>query len=131
MAIDTQQILEGATKLGQLVNQHAAVAKYREAQKSLTNDPDAQRLMKEFDRQIEALARQEASGMPLTDAQRTGLESLQAQIGSHLKIKALHLAQVDFYDLLRKVNQTIQRQLNDAQPAPAQPAASAGPRLVV
>ena len=41
--------------------------------------------------------------MPISDAQRTALESLQSRIMSHLKIKNLNMAQVEFYDLLRKV----------------------------
>jgi len=49
--------------------------------------------------------------MPVTDAQRMQLESLQGRIISHLKIKALNLAQVEFVDLLRKITQTIQRPL--------------------
>jgi hypothetical protein len=56
--------------------------------------------------------------------QQQTIESLQNKIVSHIKIKALNMAQVEFVDLLRKITQTIQKPLNDA-PA-AQPA---GPRL--
>src|SRR5256885_401912 len=108
MPADTQQILAEADKLGQLVAQHPAVDKYKQAQKAVTEDPDAGRSMAEFERQMETLMRQEQSGMPVTDAQRTQLENLQSRIVSNIKVKALNMAQVDFIDLLRKVNQTIQ-----------------------
>ena len=39
------------------------------------------------------------------------LETLQQRIASHIKMKALHLAQVEFYDLMRKITQTIQKPL--------------------
>jgi cell fate (sporulation/competence/biofilm development) regulator YlbF (YheA/YmcA/DUF963 family) len=134
MPVDSTQILDAATKLGQLVAQHPAVGKYRDAQKAVADDVEAGRLLSEFNRQLENLARMEASGVGITDAQRHQLEAMQSQIASHLKIKAMHLAQVEFVDLLRRVNQTIQRQLTEggAGSASAAPAsAPTGPRLVM
>src|SRR3954470_5551577 len=116
MAVDTDQIMQEAEKLGQLVAQHPAVARYKQAQKAVADDPEAGRLLADFDRQLETLGRQEQSGMPVTDAQRTQLESLQTQIMSHIKIKALNMAQMEFIDLLRKVNQAVQGKLVDVQP---------------
>ena len=113
MAVDTAQILAEADKLGQLVAQHPAVERYKSAQRAVAEDPDANRTMAEFERQLETLARQESSGMPVTDAQRQQLESLQSRIVSNVKVKNLNMAQVDFIDLLRKVNQTIQGKLVD------------------
>ena len=117
MPVDTQQILSEAEKLGQLVAQHPAVDKYKQAQKAVSEDPDAGRTMVEFERQLETLARQEQSGMSVTDAQRQQLESLQSRIVSNIKVKALNMAQVEFIDLLRKVNQAIQGKVVDLTPA--------------
>jgi cell fate (sporulation/competence/biofilm development) regulator YlbF (YheA/YmcA/DUF963 family) len=122
MPVDTQQIMESAEKLGQLVAQHPAVDRYKQAQKSVSEDAEAGRLLQDFDRQLETLAKQEQSGMPLTDAQRQSIESLQSRIMSHIKIKALNLAQVEFVDLMRKVSQTIQGQV--AQTVGTTPAAA-------
>jgi cell fate (sporulation/competence/biofilm development) regulator YlbF (YheA/YmcA/DUF963 family) len=129
MPVETQQIMDEAAKLGDLVAQHPAVARYKDARKAVEQDSDANRLMADFDRQIEALARQQQAGLPVTDAQQQQLESLQSRIVSHLKIKALNLAQVEFIDLLRRITQTIQRQLNlQEAPAPAQ-GGGGGPRI--
>jgi cell fate (sporulation/competence/biofilm development) regulator YlbF (YheA/YmcA/DUF963 family) len=117
MAVDTQQIMSEAEKLGQLVAQHPAVTKYKQAQKTVSEDAEASRLLTDFDRQLETLARQEQSGMPVTDAQRQQLESLQTRIVSHIKVKNLNQAQVEFIDLLRRVTQVIQRPLTDAPAA--------------
>ena len=113
MPVDTPQIMEEAEKLGKIVAQHPAVARYKAAQKSLTDDAEAGKLLAEMDRQIETLARQEQSGLPITDAQRMSLEASQNRVVSNLKIKAWNQAQVEFVDLLRKITQTIQRQLAD------------------
>jgi cell fate (sporulation/competence/biofilm development) regulator YlbF (YheA/YmcA/DUF963 family) len=106
--------MDAAEKLSQMVNDHPATAKFKAAQKSVSDDPDAGRLLADFDRQIETLGRQEQSGVPVTDAQRTQLEQMQSRIVSHIKIKNLNMAQVEFIDLLRRINQTIQRPLTDA-----------------
>jgi len=121
MPVDTPQILEQAEKLGQMLKEHPAVQRFKSAQKAVGEDAEASRLLGEFDRQLEALGRQEQQGRPITDAQRLQLESLQSKIVSHIKIKNLNLAQVEFVDLLRKISQTYQRLLADA-PAPPAPA---------
>jgi cell fate (sporulation/competence/biofilm development) regulator YlbF (YheA/YmcA/DUF963 family) len=130
MAVETQQLMDEATKLGDLVAQHPAVARYKDARRSVEQDSDAHHLMAEFDRQIEGLSRQQAAGMPVTDAQQQSLESLQNKIVSHIKIKALNMAQVEFVDLLRKITQTIQKPLN-LQEGAATPGGGGGggPRL--
>ncbi len=113
MASDTQSIMNAAEKLSQMVAEHPAVAKYKQAQKAVAEDPEAARMLGDFDKQLEALARQEQSGAGISEAQRQQLESLQSRIISHIKIKNLNMAQVDFIDLLRKINQTIQRPLQE------------------
>ena len=117
MPVDTNQIMEAAEKLGQMVAQHPAVDKYKAAQKSLQEDPDATRLMNEFNRQLMTLARQEESGMPVTDQQRRSLEGMQSQLAAHLKVKNLNMAQVEFVDLMRKVSDAIRRYVADQQGA--------------
>lgn len=135
MPVDTQQIMDEAVKLGQLVAQHPAVARYKQARETVDKDPEATRMLSDLDRQIENLTRQQQSGLPITDAQQQQLEFMQNRIVSHIKIKALNLAQVEFVDLLRRVTQTIQRQLTESPtaapgPGPAGAAApSSGPKL--
>ena len=113
MAVDTQQILDEAERIGKMVAEHPAVEKYRSAQRAVSEDPEASRALAEFERQLETLGRQEQAGMPVTDAQRQTLEQLQSRIISNIKVKALNMAQVDFIDLLRKVTQTIQRPVTE------------------
>ena len=84
-------------------------------------------LMGDFGKQIETLARQEQSGVPMSDAQRMTLESIQTRLASNLKVKALNMAEVEFTDLLRKVSQAWQKPLAEQSRAAAAPAA--GPRV--
>ena len=114
MPSDTEQIISAAEKLGALVADHPAIARYKDAQKIVTQDPEASRLMGEFGKQIETLSRQEQTGAAITDAQRQQLESLQSRIASNLKVKAMNMAEVEFTDLLRKVSQAWQRPLAES-----------------
>lgn len=135
MPVDTQQILEAAEKVGQLLAQHPATEKYHQAQKSLSEDAEASRMLNEFNRQLMNLSRQQEAGMPVTDAQRHTLESLQMQIASHLKFKAMSIAQVDFMDLMRKVSEIIRSKVSDTGAGGSAPAGgappSSGPKLVI
>jgi cell fate (sporulation/competence/biofilm development) regulator YlbF (YheA/YmcA/DUF963 family) len=115
MPVETSQIVEAAEKLGKLIAEHPAIEKYRQAQKSLAEDPEASRLMGEFDQQLMTLAQQEQTGQPMSDNQRQRLESLQSMLASNLKVKAFSIAQYDLTDLLRKVSQAWQRPVAEAQ----------------
>ena len=109
MPVDTQQILDRAKELGDLMAQHPAVAKYKEAQRLVAADPEAGRLLMDFEKELEQLSRQEQAGMPVSEQAQMKLQSMQVQIASHIKIKALNMAQVEFMDLIRKATQTFQR----------------------
>lgn len=132
MAVDTNQIMELAEKLGQLVGQHPAVEKYRQAQKSLADDADANRLVNTFNRQLMQLAQQEESGMPVSEAQRMQLEGIQSQLASHIKVKAMNLAQVEYVNMMRQISDTIRKHVQEspaATPVTATPQPG-GPKLV-
>ena len=135
MAVEMNQITELAEKLGQLVGQHPAVEKYRQAQKSLADDADANRLVSTFNRQLMQLSQQEESGMPVTEAQRMQLEGIQSQLASHLKVKAMNLAQVEFVNIMRQISDMIRKHVHEAAPTapaagPQQTAQPGGPKMV-
>jgi cell fate (sporulation/competence/biofilm development) regulator YlbF (YheA/YmcA/DUF963 family) len=114
MPVNTTKILEEAAKLGQLLKEHPAVERFKSAQKAVADDIEASRLLADFERQADTLVRQEQSGRPVTDAQRMALESLQSKIVSHIKIKNLNLAQLEFTDLLRKIGDAYKRPAMEA-----------------
>ncbi len=130
MPADTDDILAHSAKLGQMLVEHPAVTKYKQAQKSVADDTDARSLMGDFNRMIEALGRQEQQGMSISDAQRLSLEALQSRLASNIKVKALNIAQMEFMDLLRKVSESWQKPLGGAMGGGAEPAARSGPQIV-
>ncbi len=115
MATETKDVMDLATQLGQLMSKHPAVTRYKDAQNAMARDPEAGRLMTEFQQELVNLARMEQAGMPPTEQQQTKLEALQTRLASHLQIKNLSIAQVEYYDLMRKVIQTLQQPLAGAE----------------
>jgi cell fate (sporulation/competence/biofilm development) regulator YlbF (YheA/YmcA/DUF963 family) len=124
MPAELADIIQHAEKLGQMLSDQPAVTKYKQAQKSVSDDPDARSAIGDFNRMLESLARQEQQGLGITDAQKMSLQSLQERIVSNLKIKALNLAEVEFTDLLRKVSQAWQKPLGVAMGGEGAPAPS-------
>ncbi len=128
MAQDTDaEIMETAAKLGELVAKHPAIAKYADAQEGLRKDPEAARLLQQFEQRAMVLARNEQYGQPVSQVERQELEALQAQLASNLRVKAFSIAQADMTDLLRKVSQTWQKPVAAAQ-GEDDPAAGDGSR---
>jgi cell fate (sporulation/competence/biofilm development) regulator YlbF (YheA/YmcA/DUF963 family) len=134
MPSDTPQVIDAAEKLGKLIADHPVIEKYKAAQRSLSEDAEASRLLGEFDRLIDGLAQQEATGRPVSEAQRSQLEAIQTRLASNLKVKNLSIVQVEMTDLLRKVSQAWQRPVAEAQgaaKAAAAPQRPSGPSLVM
>jgi cell fate (sporulation/competence/biofilm development) regulator YlbF (YheA/YmcA/DUF963 family) len=134
MPVDTQAVIDAATKVGELLGQHPAVEKFKQAQLALQGDPDASRLLQDFNSVLTQISHNERAGLPPTEQQRKQFEALQTQIASHLKFKAYSIAEYELTDLMRKVSETWQKPLaaraGAAGAAPAEPA-NAGPRLVL
>lgn len=125
-----QQITETAQKLGDLVAKHPAIKKLAQAQQALGKDTDATRMLQQFEQKAAVLMRNEQMGQPVGDAERRELEAMQQQIASNIKVKAFSIAQTDMTDLLRKVSQTWQRPVAEAQGGDDESgAASNGPGL--
>lgn len=138
MAVELDEIIKQAESLGQKLSDHPAVAKYKQAQKAVSDDPEARGAIGDFNRMLESLARQEQQGLGITDAQKLSLQSLQERIVSNIKIKALNMAEVEFTDLLRKVSQAWQKPLGVAMggaaagmhPGESGGGGGGGPRIV-
>jgi cell fate (sporulation/competence/biofilm development) regulator YlbF (YheA/YmcA/DUF963 family) len=111
MPSDTQTLLDAAKKVADLLADHPAVEKFKQAQKSLQDDPDASRLLQDFNSVLTQIAHNERAGLPPTEEQRKKFEAFQTQIASHLKFKAYSMAEFELTDLLRKVSQTWQKPL--------------------
>ncbi len=116
----TADIIDAATKLGHLIAEHAAAVKYAGVVKTLNEDIDAQRVLTDYQRHLVKLSEKESQGQPIEVDDKRRLEELHGKITSTPVLRDLQMSQMDYLDLMRKVNNAITGQTD--QP-PADPGA--------
>ncbi len=122
----TEEILTAAGKLGALLNTHTSMKNYRELVRQLELDVGARNLLQEFEQLVETVSYKEATMQPVEIAEKQKLQSLQQSVAIHPLLKKLMAAQVDYADLMRKVQEAINAGSGDVDndeidesPAPA------------
>ncbi|MCC6906434.1 MAG: YlbF family regulator [Phycisphaerales bacterium] len=104
---DTPQIIEAATRLGRLLAEHPAVARYRELLKAVRKDTDAQRLLADYSRHMDAISEKEQAGQPIEVQDKHKLADLQSRVAMHPQLREMQMAQMDYVDLMRKVDEAM------------------------
>ena len=104
---DEQAILDAADTLGKLVGDHPATQKLEGLLKQLDADTDAQRLMNDLNRHNQALAEKQAKGEPIEVDDKRKLQELQQNVAMSAILRDLQMAQMDYVDLMRKVDERI------------------------
>ncbi len=127
----TQEVLDAATKLGNLIADHDAAKKFADTVGKIQADTEAQRLLNDFNRQANAIAEKEANHQPIEPEDKQKLEKLQQDVFTNPLLRDFQVAQMDYMDLMRKVDQQIsgqdQQQAAPADQAAQDPNAGAGP----
>ncbi|MEM6257281.1 MAG: YlbF family regulator [Planctomycetota bacterium] len=102
-----QDILEQATKLGELLAEHDAVKKLASATKAFEADVSAQRAMTDYQRFAESLQQKAEQGGPIEVEDKRRLEGLQQAVITNPLLANMQRAEMDYLDLLRKVDGAI------------------------
>lgn len=112
---DTNEVLANATKLGNLIGAHPAVATYRTLTRQLDLDVTARDLLGQFEGLMEQLAYKEQTMQPIEIAEKQKLQSLQQSIAIHPLLQKLMAGQREYMELMQKVQEAINAGV--AQPA--------------
>ncbi len=107
---NTQEILKAATDLGKLIASHEAAKKVEGAIGKLQADVEAQRLLNDFNRAVQAVSEKEAQGKPIEVADKHKLQELQNKVVKNAVLRDFQLAQMDYLDLMRKVDEAMSGQ---------------------
>jgi len=110
----TQEILDAAKKVGQMVAEHDATKQLESALKTLESDTDAQQAIADFNRHLQTLAQKEQSGKPIEVQDKQKLESLQQAVVMNINLRNFQTAQMNYVDLLRMIDEAITSQSSDA-----------------
>lgn len=116
----TQEILKAAAALGELISSHDAAKKLESVARSLQGDIEAQRILNDFNRAMQAVAEKEAAGQPIEVADKKKVENLQGAVIRNPVLRQFQTAQMDYLDLMRRVDEAIQGG-PAAQPASGSP----------
>lgn len=102
-----QAILDAADTLGRLIADHDATKKLDALIKQLDGDTDAQRLMNDLNRHNQTLAEKQSKGEPIEVDDKRKLTELQQAVAMNPVLSQLQMAQMDYVDLMRKVDERI------------------------
>ncbi len=119
-----QDILDQATKLGELLAEHESVKKLESATKAFEADPASRQAMTDYQQFAQTLQQKAQQGSPIEVEDKRKLESLQQAVITNPLLANMQRAEMDYVDLLRKVDGAI----IGAGGGVAQPA-GAGPTL--
>jgi len=103
----TDEILKAAGAVGKLVAEHESAKRVEGAIKMLQSDIEAQRLMTDFNRSLQTLSQKEAAGQGITLDDKRKLEDMQRLVVRNPTLRSFQMAQMDYLDLLRKIDEAI------------------------
>lgn len=128
----TQDILDQAKQLGDLLAEHDAAKAMESAVKALQSDTASQRALADLNRYGASLEEKAAQGKPIEVADKRKLEELQQAVVLNPLLAQFQRAQMDYSDLLRQVDDAITgRDQAEAAAAASAGAAPAGPGPIV
>lgn len=102
-----QDILEQASKLGELIAEHDAMKKLESATQAFEADVNSQRAMADYQRFAQTLQQKAQSGGAIEVEDKRKLESLQQAVITNPLLANMQRAEMDYLDLLRKVDAAI------------------------
>jgi cell fate (sporulation/competence/biofilm development) regulator YlbF (YheA/YmcA/DUF963 family) len=105
-------VLELAERLGKAIQESPQTAALRQAQKAMNDQPELQKLLKEYQDQSDKIARLEQEKKPVEVEDKHKLDELQDKLLASEVFKRYTQAQVEYVDLLRQVNGVIRKKLS-------------------
>ncbi len=120
----TDEILNAAREVGKLVSEHDTAKRLEGAIKMLQNDVASQRVLTDFNRALQSLGEKEARGQGITLEDKHKLEELQRSVVRNPTLRSFQMAQMDYVDLLRKIDEAITGESGVEPTAGAAPAGS-------
>ena len=107
------KIIQLAETLGRALAETPETTKLRETRQGLQDDSDTAELLKQYQQQVEKVAQMERDKKPIEVDDKHKLQELEDKLLGAEPFKKFTAAQVDYADLMRKVNEAIRKQLGE------------------
>ena len=105
-------ITEMAEKLGKAIAESPAAAKLRECRKALNQQPELLQTLKEYQEQAQKVGQLEEQNKPIEVEDKRRLQERHDTLVANDVFKRFTAAQVDYVDLMRKVNSVLRKHLS-------------------
>ena len=109
------EINELAEQLGKAIAQSAQAANLHTARTAVSGQADLTQLLKDYQVQSEKIARLEHEHKPVEVDDKRKLQELHSKLIASEVFKKFTAAQVEYIDLLRRVNETIRKNLAEIE----------------
>lgn len=107
--------IELARRLGKALADSPQATAYRAAREELNAQPDVRQTLQAYQQQAEKVARLEAEEKPVEVEDKHRLQELNNQLIASEVFKKLTAAQVEWVDLMRRVNQALEGELTEVE----------------
>jgi cell fate (sporulation/competence/biofilm development) regulator YlbF (YheA/YmcA/DUF963 family) len=105
------EIIEQAGRLGGMIAKSMQATKLREAKEALHKDAAATALLADYQKQAMKVGQLEEQNKPIEVEDKRKLQELQSKLVSMDVFKKFTATQVEYIDLMRKVNEALRKEL--------------------
>jgi len=98
------EILKLARQLGKLIAEHPRGKAFRQAQATLTEDKSAQKLLSEYNEQVQRMQAKEAQQQPIEPEDKRKLSEAQQQLAANESIAGFVKVQADYVEIMQQVS---------------------------
>jgi cell fate (sporulation/competence/biofilm development) regulator YlbF (YheA/YmcA/DUF963 family) len=106
---------EMAHRLGKTIAETPEARAMKEAREQLEADGDLKETLDAFQEQMEKVRNLEQEHKPVEPEDKQKLSELESKLAGSDTFKKYTAAQVNFYDLMRKVNRALREELADVE----------------
>jgi len=104
-------VIELAKRLGKQLSAHERTAELKAAQQAADGDSEAGELVKSYQEQMQRITELEKGQKPIEVADKQKLRDLEEKISLNPALSDLTRRQVDFVEMMRKVKEAIDGEL--------------------
>lgn len=111
---DEQELIGKARALGEALARHPRIRAHLQAQRAVANDESAQKVLRDYEAQLQHIRKLEAEQKPVEVADKQRLAALQGELAGNDALKQLMRTQTDYVALMSRVNQAMDAPLSAA-----------------
>lgn len=102
-----EDIIADAKALGKKIAAHPRSANFLKAARAVSEDREAQALLKKYQEQVQKLQQLESTGKAIEVADKHALTDCESQLAGNDKIKDMMKYQADYMELMNRINRAI------------------------